>query len=64
MATPVGMFTFLLKLYADAGDQGPTFHGALNRRLARADLEIVKRSDQIKDLVVVTTRWIIKGTFA
>jgi hypothetical protein len=51
MATPLGMFPFLLKLYADGGYQGPEFRRALKKILARVNIEIVKRSDQAKGCV-------------
>jgi transposase len=64
MATLFGMFPFLLKLYADGGYQGPEFQRSLRKSLARVNLEIVKRSDQVKGFVVLPKRWIIERTFA
>jgi transposase len=64
MATLFGMFPFLLKLYADGGYQGPEFQRALKKSLARVNLEIVKRSDQVKGFVVLPKRWIVERTFA
>jgi transposase len=64
MATLFGMFPFLLKLYADGGYQGPEFRRALKKILARANIEIVKRSDQAKGFVVLPKRWIVERTFA
>jgi transposase len=64
MATLFGRFPFLLKLYADGGYQGPEFQRALTKSLARVNLEIVKRSDQIKGFVVLPKRWIVERTFA
>ena len=64
MATLFGMFPFLLKLYADGGYQGPEFQRSLRKSLARVNLEIVKRSDQIKGFVVLPKRWIVERTFA
>ena len=45
MASLFGAFPFLVKLYADAGYQGPEFQSAMKRILARVSVEIVKRSD-------------------
>jgi hypothetical protein len=59
MATLFGMFPFLLKLYADGGYQGPEFQRSLRKSLARVNLEIVKRSDQVKGFVVLPKRWIV-----
>jgi transposase len=64
MATLFGMFPFLLTLYADGGYQGPEFQRALKKSLARVNLEIVKRSDQVKGFVVLPKRWIVERTFA
>jgi transposase len=64
MASLLGAFPFLVKLYADAGYQGPQFKGAVNRILSRLMVEIVKRSDQAKGFVVMPKRWIVERTLA
>jgi transposase len=64
MATLFGMFPFLLKLYADGGYQGSEFQRALAKSLTQVNLEIVKRSDQVKGFVVLPKRWIVERTFA
>jgi len=64
MASLFGAFPFLIKLYADGGYQGPEFQHALKKSLARVNLEIVKRSDQVKGFVVLPKRWIVERTFA
>jgi transposase len=64
MATLFGLYPFLLKLYADGGYQGPNFQEGLRRVLKRANLEIVKRSDQARGFVVLPKRWIVERTFA
>ena len=64
MATLFGAFPFLVKLYADAGYQGPQFQSAMKRILARVNVEIVKRSDQAKGFVVLPKRWIVERTLA
>jgi hypothetical protein len=46
-------FPFLLKLYADGGYQGRAFQKALKKSLVRVNLEITKRSDQVKGFVVL-----------
>src|SRR5208337_715042 len=48
MASLFGAFPFLVKLYADAGYQGPQFQSAMKGILARVTVEIVKRSDQAR----------------
>lgn len=64
MATLFGLYPFLLKLYADAGYQGPVFQRAVKRVLSRVDVEIVKRSDQAKGFVVLPKRWVVERTLA
>ena len=55
MSTLFGMFPFLLKLYADAGYQGPQFQQAMRRVLRQVNVEIVKRSDVGKFVVLPQT---------
>ena len=64
MASLFGAFPFLVKLYADAGYQGPRFKSAIKRLLARVNLEIVKRSHQAKGFVALPKRWIVERTLA
>lgn len=61
MSTLFGMYPFLLKLYADAGYQGPQFQQAMGRVLRQVNVEIVKRSDTGK-FVVLPKRWIVERT--
>jgi transposase len=63
MATLFGLYPFLLKLYADGGYQGPKFQNALRTILNQVNVEIVKRSDQGR-FVVLPKRWIVERTFA
>jgi transposase len=64
MATLFGLYPFLLKLYADGGDQGAQFQRALKKIMGRVNLEIVKRSDQAKRFIVLPKRWVVERTFA
>jgi transposase len=64
LVTLFARYPFLLKLYADAGYQGPQFQRGLKKALKRVGLEIVKRSDQAKGFVVLPKRWIVERTFA
>src|SRR6476660_968207 len=64
LTTLFGLYPFLMKLYADAGYQGPQFQCALKKVLKRVQLEIVKRSDRAKGFVVLPKRWIVERTFA
>jgi transposase len=61
MASLFGMFPFLLKLYADNGYQGPKFQQGLSRACRQINVEIVKRSD-VGKFVVLPKRWIIERT--
>ena len=61
MSSLFGLFPFLLKLYADAGYQGPQFQQGLRRACRQINLEIVKRSD-VRTFVVLPKRWIVERT--
>ena len=61
MGTLFGMFPFLLKLYADGGYQGPVFQDGLKRVCRAVNVEIVKRSN-IGRFVVLPKRWIVERT--
>ena len=64
MASLFGLYPFLMKLYADAGYQGPQFQSALRKVMTKIDVEIVKRSDHARGFVVLPKRWIAERTFA
>ena len=61
MAVLFGLFPFLLKLYADAGYQGPDFQAAVAAVLRQVNVEIVKRAETGK-FVVLPKRWIVERT--
>jgi transposase len=63
MATLFWLFPFLLKLYADSGYQGPKFQRGLREVCRAVGVEIVKRSDADK-FVVLLKRWILERTIA
>ena len=64
VATLLGAFPFLTKLFADGGYRGQQFQGAVGRSLAAAMVEIVKRSDMAKAFVLLPRRWIVERTLA
>ena len=64
MATLFGLYPFLLKLYADSGYQGPVFQKAMKTIMAQVQVEIVKRSDQVKGFIVLPKRWVVERTLA
>jgi transposase len=63
MSTLFGLYPFLLKLYADSGYQGPRFKAAMQRICEQINVEIVKRSD-VGKFVVLPKRWIVECTIA
>ena len=63
MSTMFGLFPFLLKLYADSGYRGPKFQEGLQRVCGQINVEIVKRSD-VGKFVVLPKRWIVERTIA
>src|SRR5690349_23762399 len=64
LSTLFGMYPFLLKLYADAGYQGPQFADGVAKHLPQLAVEIVKRSDQAKGFAVLPMRWVVERTLA
>ena len=63
MSSLFGAFPFLLRLYADSGYQGPKFREGVSRVWAQVNVEIVKRSD-VGKFVVLPKRWIVERTIA
>ena len=63
MATLFGLYPFLLKLYADGGYQGPRFRRGLERVCCSVNVEIVRRCDAGK-FVVLPKRWVVERTIA
>jgi transposase len=61
MSTLFGLYPFLLKLYADSGYQGPKFQQGLKRVCRQINVQIVKRSDAGK-FMVLPKRWIVERT--
>jgi transposase len=63
MSLMFGLFPFLLKLYADSGYQGAKFRDGMKRVCDQINVEIVKRSD-VGKFVVLPKRWIVERTIA
>jgi transposase len=59
----LGLYPFLLKLYADAGYQGAKFQDGLKAVCRTVNVEIVRRRDLHK-FVVLPRRWIVERTIA
>lgn len=62
LSTMFGLFPFLGKLFADSAYQGPRFREDLAKILPGLEIEIVRRSDQVKGFVVLPKRWIVERT--
>ena len=63
MSRLFGLYPFLLKLYADSGYQGPKFQNGLKQVCRQINVEIVKRSD-VRKFVVLPRRWIVERSIA
>jgi transposase len=63
MGSLFGLYPFLLKLYADSGYQGAKFRDGLAAVCAHVNVEIVKRSD-LHRFIVLPKRWIVERTIA
>ena len=63
MGSLFGLYPFLLKLYADGGYQGANFQARLRTTCHHINLEIVKRSE-VRKFVVLPKRWIVERTIA
>ena len=63
MGALFGLYPFLLKLYADGGYQGSNFQAGLRTTCRQINLEIVKRSE-LRKFVVLPKRWIVERTIA
>jgi len=63
MSALFGLYPFLLKLYADGGYQGPKFRDGLAKTCKQVNVEIVKRSD-VGKFVVLPKRWIVERSIA
>jgi transposase len=64
VSTLFSMYPFLVKLFADAGYQGPQFESAVTEVMPQLSIEIVKRSDQAKGFEVLPRRWVVERTLA
>ena len=63
IATLFGLHPFLTRLYADAGYQGPRFANAVKKAMGQMQVEIVKRSE-LHRFVVLPKRWLVERTIA
>ena len=63
VASLFGLYPFLLKLYADGRCAGPQFWDGLAQVTRPVNIEIVRRSDAGR-FVVLPKRWIVERTIA
>ena len=61
MCAMFGLYPFLLTLYADSGYQGEKFQRGLKAVCSQVNLEIVKRAD-LHRFIVLPKRWIVERT--
>ncbi len=61
MGALFGQYPSLLKLYADSGYQGPKFQEGLKKVYCKIYVEIVKRTD-VGKFVVLPKRWVVERT--
>jgi|TARA_R110002012_G_scaffold60843_1_gene159391 transposase len=61
MGALFGRYPSLLKLYTDSGYQGPKFREGLKKVCRKVNVEIVKRTDAGK-FVVLPRRWVVERT--
>ena len=54
---PFGPLSFLTKLFADGGHQGPPVPHGIGKDAPQLSVEIVKRSDQARGFNVLSKRW-------
>lgn len=64
LATLLGRWPGLKKLFADAAYQGPLFKQSVAELLPELVIEIVKRSDQVKGFILLPKRWIVERTLS
>ena len=58
-----GWFTKLRKLWGDGGYTGVAFANWVKEQWPKLEVEVVKRSDDVKGFAVLPKRWIVERTF-
>ena len=64
LSTLFGQFPFLRKLFADRAYAGPVFQDGATNAIRSLVVEIVKRADHAKGLVIEPKRWIVERSIA
>jgi len=60
----LGVFTWLRVLWVDGGYVGPAFAQWVKNLRAKLEVQVVKRSDDVKGFQILPRRWIVERTFA
>ncbi len=58
-----GWFARLRKIWADGGYTGEDFAGWVKKHHPKAEVEVVKRSDDVTGFKVLPRRWVVERTF-
>jgi putative transposase len=64
LSTLFGQFPFLRKLFADSAYTGPIFQGGVTAAMPNLEIEIIKRSANVKGFVVEPQRLTVERTIA
>ena len=59
----LGWFTWLRMLWVDGGYTGDAFAQWVKERRPKLEVQVVKRSDDVKKFVVLPRRWVVERTF-
>ena len=57
-------FPWLRKIWVDSGYSGPDFASWVREQRPNLEVEVIKRSDDLRGFHVLPKRWIVKRTFA
>jgi transposase len=60
----LGFFPWLRKVWADSAYCGPEFAAWVREQRPQLEIEVIKRSDDLRGVHVLPKRWIVERTFA
>jgi transposase len=60
----LGWFPWLRKIWVDSGYCGPDFAAWVREQRPKLEIEVIKRSDDLRGFHVLPKRWIVERTFA
>lgn len=63
LAGVLGWFTWLRRLWVDGGYSGQPFADWVKTLRPKLEVEVVKRSDDVKGFAVLPRRWVVERTF-